>query len=125
MGTAILLMEFRDMKKFDLEKRTENFAIAVRVFIKKLSVLPVLSSDLGQLVRSSGSVGANFIEATEKLGDKDLKFRLKIALKEAKESLYWLNIIKKVYGLDGEVDELISEAIELKHILAAILKKMR
>ena len=113
------------MKKFDLEKRTENFAIAVRVFIKKLSVLPVLSSDLGQLVRSSGSVGANFIEATEKLGDKDLKFRLKIALKEAKESLYWLNIIKKVYGLDGEVDELISEAIELKHILAAILKKMR
>ncbi|WP_244307403.1 four helix bundle protein [Flavobacterium fluviatile] len=46
-----------------------------------------------QLIRSSGSIGANYIEANEKLGDKDLIFRLKIARKEAKESKFWLQLL--------------------------------
>ncbi|MCG2430492.1 four helix bundle protein [Aequorivita sp. F64183] len=46
-----------------------------------------------QLIKSSGSVGANYIEANEKLGDRDFVFRLKIAIKETKESRYWLLLL--------------------------------
>lgn len=77
-----------------------------------------------QLVRSSGSVGANYIEANEKLGDKDFTFRLKIARKEAKESTYWLKLLKSSnpdYGL--EIGKVLQEAEELRKILSAILKK--
>ena len=42
-----------------------------------------------QLIKSSGSVGANYIEANESLGKKDFRMRIKISRKEAKESRYW------------------------------------
>lgn len=47
------------------------------------------------MIKSSGYVGANYIEANEKLGDRDFVFRLKIARKEAKESRYWLRLLKE------------------------------
>lgn len=53
------------------------------------------------MIKSSGSVGANYIEANEKLGEKDLKLRLKISRKEAKEPRYWLTLPK---GLNPEFD---------------------
>jgi len=45
---------------------------------------------LNSLVRASGSVGANYIEANESLSKKDFLMRVKICRKEAKESRYWL-----------------------------------
>ena len=77
-----------------------------------------------QLVRSSGSVGANYIEANEKLGEKDLSFRLKIARKEAKESKYWIRLLQ---DLNTELNEfsipLLEEAEELRKILSTIITK--
>lgn len=46
-----------------------------------------------QLIKASGSVGANYIEANESLGRKDFLCRIKICRKEAKESRYWLRLI--------------------------------
>ena len=73
-------------KKYDFEERTFQFASDCRILVRCLK--PNISNveDGKQLIRSSGSVGANYIEANEKLGDKDFVFRLKIARKEAKES---------------------------------------
>ncbi len=76
-----------------------------------------------QLVRSSGSVGANYIEANEKLGDKDFKFRIKISRKEAKESHYWLNLLKAMNLNHYGIDPLIKEANELRKILSSIINK--
>lgn len=76
--------------KYDLEERTFQFANNCREMIKSLNYSIANVEDGKQLVRSSGSVGANYIEANEKLGDKDFVFRLKISKKEAKESRYWL-----------------------------------
>jgi four helix bundle protein len=77
------------------------------------------------LVRSSGSIGANYIEANESLGKNDFLMRVRIAKKEAKESTHWLRLVDcgNNQVLETERAELIQESIELKLILAAILRK--
>jgi four helix bundle protein len=75
-------------KRFDLEDRTFAFAKNCRAFIKKLSTTTGNFEDAPQLIRSSGSVGANYIEANEALSKKDFILRIKICRKEAKESRY-------------------------------------
>ena len=108
--------------KYDLEERTFLFARDCRNYIKSLKSTISNIEDGKQLIRSSGSVGANYIEANEKLGDKDFLFRLKISRKEAKESLYWLRLLK-TQNNDDSVDILIQESIELRKILSAIINK--
>ncbi|WP_339896186.1 four helix bundle protein, partial [uncultured Algibacter sp.] len=70
-------------KTYNLELRTYEFARDCRFLIKDLKKTISNIEDGKQLVRSSGSVGANYIEGNEKLGEKDLKFRMKISRKEA------------------------------------------
>jgi len=73
-------------KVYDLEERTYRFARDCRVLTGQLSMTLSNTEDGKQLIRASGSIGANYIEANEKLGSKDLVMRLKIARKEAKEA---------------------------------------
>ena len=110
---------------FDLEERTFQFAKAVRLFIKKLPRTIANIEDIRQLVKSSGSVGANYREANESLSKKDFVMRIKICRKEAKESAYWLRVIYETNDLDNadEVLTLIQEAGELKKIFSSMLKK--
>ena len=68
-------------KKYDLEERTLQFAIDCRLFLKKVPKTISNSEDGKQLVRSSGSVGANYIEANEALNKKDFNYRIKISRK--------------------------------------------
>ena len=70
-------------KVYNLEERTYLFAKNCRYLIQKLPKTISNIEDGKQLIRSSGSTAANYIEANEKLGGKDFKFRLKIARKEA------------------------------------------
>jgi len=105
-------------KYYDLEERTFEFAKDVRLFVKTLPKTIANIEDGKQVVRSSGSVGANYIEANESFSKKDFKFRIKIYRKEAKESAYWLKLIFEVNN-DNEIDksknkELVNESIELK-----------
>lgn len=111
-------------KTYDLEKRTFRFAKAYRDYIRALPRSIANIEDGKQLVRASGSVGANYIEANEKLGEKDFKFRLRIARKEAKESGYWLRLLKEGNPQHKEAQELIDEAVALRKILSAILNKV-
>ncbi|MCC1484447.1 four helix bundle protein [Winogradskyella immobilis] len=112
-------------KSYNLEERTFEFARDCRLFVKKLKKTVSNIEDVKQLVRSSGSVGANYIEANEKLGEKDLKFRLKISRKEAKESRYWLRLLKALNKEhEEEIESLIIEADELRKILSAIINKI-
>jgi four helix bundle protein len=79
-----------ELKKYDLEERTLQFAINSRLFLKKMHKTIFNIEDGKQLIRPSGFIGANYIEANEALSKKDFCFRLKISRKEAKESSYWL-----------------------------------
>jgi len=112
---------------YDLEERTEKLAIEVRNFIKTLPKTISNLEDGKQLVRSSGSIGANYIEANESLSRKDFVMRIKISRKEAKESIYWLSIIQKSNILEEQTNAkcefLIRETSEIRNILSAILKK--
>jgi four helix bundle protein len=99
----------------------------VRVLVKKLNKTLTNIEDGKQLVRSSGSVGANYIEANESLSKKDFMMRIKISRKEAKESRYWLRLIDINENKDQEKlrDDLIKEATELMMIFGVILQKSK
>ena len=94
-----------------------------RAFIKRLSKTIGNIEDARQLVRSSGSVGANDIEANESLSKKDFVLRIKICRKEAKESRYWLRLVEIDETLPSERDALVQEAQELMNIFGAIVRK--
>ena len=113
--------------KYDLEERTFQFAKAVRLFVKTLPKSTANYEDGKQVIRSSGSVGANYREANEALSKKDFVMRIKISRKEAKESAYWLRLIHETNDLENadEALRLIQEATELKKIFSAILEKSK
>jgi len=110
-------------KQYDLEDRTLDFAKRVREFVRKIPRTISNIEDGKQVIRSSGSVGANYIEANEALSKKDKCFRVKISRKEAKESKYWLVLINTANNklLEQERRELVQEAQELQNILSTIL----
>jgi len=111
-------------KQYDLEERTFTFAKNIRVLAKKIHKSIANMEDCKQLVRSSGSVAANYIEANEALSKKDFLMRIKISRKEAKESRLWLKLLDiDNEGLDLERQQLLKEATELLMILSAIMHK--
>jgi four helix bundle protein len=112
-------------KIFDLEERTFEFARRCRAFVKKLPKTIANVEDCRQLIKASGSVGANYIEANESLGKKDFVMRVKISRKEAKESRYWLRLLDMDNSEDliREQSELITESTELMNIFGAIIRK--
>src|SRR5213595_4182147 len=79
-------------KPRDLEDRI-LFAESVRAFVKRLPRTIGNTEDVRQLVRASGSVAANWIEAGEALSKKDFLMRVKICRKEAKESRLFLRLV--------------------------------
>lgn len=119
------MIQNQNLKKYDLEERTFIFAQRVRVFVKKISKTMGNIEDSKQVIRSSGSIGANYIEANESLSRKDFLYRIKISRKEAKESKYWLRLfdVGDFLELEKEREKLISEAIELMKIFGAIIRK--
>ena len=113
-------------RKYDLKERTAKFSLQVRDLCKQLKKDIINREYISQLIRSAGSVAANYIEANDKLGEKDLRYRIRISKKEAKESILWLKHILtyEVKELEEERLLLLSEADELMKILAAILRKL-
>jgi len=119
------MTENQNSKQYDLEDRTLKFAKNVRAFVKKLPKTIGNIEDGKQLIKASGSVGANYIEANESLSKKDFIMRIKISRKEAKESRYWLRLVdmNENQEMDEEKNVLIRESAELMNIFGSILKK--
>jgi four helix bundle protein len=118
-------MEPAPAKPYDLEERTFAYAKRVRRFVKMIPRTVCNAEDVKQLARSSGSVGANYIEANEALGKKDFLMHIRISRKEAKESRFWLRLLDTGDELvaAAECQALIQESTELMNIFGAILKK--
>jgi len=112
---------------YDLEERSFQFAKGVARFCKNLPRSIANIEYTKQVIRSSGSVGANYIEANEALSKKDFSMRIKISRKEAKESAYWLRLIRETNSdcYEKEAELLHGEAVELKKIFSAISEKTR
>jgi len=121
----IQMTEIKNSKQYDLEERTFEFAKKVRSFVKNLPKTIGNIEDGKQLIRSSGSIGANYIEANEALSKKDFAMRIKISRKEAKESKFWLMLVDvgNNFDLDEERKKLIQESTELMMIFSSIMRK--
>jgi len=107
---------------YNLEQRCLAFAISMRDFCLSLKKDTINLVYIKQVIRSSSSIGANYIEANESLGKQDMKMKIRISRKEAKETQYWLELLMT------ENDEkrlfLKREAEELRKIFSAILNKL-
>ena len=109
--------------KYDLEERTLNFSKEIIKFCKKLSKNTINFKLIDQLIRSAGSIGANYREANDALSKKDFIHRLKIARKEARETTYWLKLVQEA-NPNKDTKQLIIESKELRNILSAIINKI-
>ncbi len=110
----------------DLEERTLEFSKKIVFLCKKIKKDGVNSEIIKQVVRSGCSIGANYIEANEALSKKDRTHRLRISRKEAKETSYWLDILKEVSNENKEeITALQDETRQLRNILSTILDKTK
>lgn len=113
------------MRENDLLKRTFDFGVNVLLYLRLLPETSELKVIKYQLIKASTSIGANYEEAQAGSSKADFIHKVNIALKEARESNYWLRMLA---ALEGEKDELlllIRESNELKNILGAIVKNAR
>jgi len=114
-------------KNYDLEERTAIFAEKCRDYVRKLPRTIANIEDGKQLIRSSGSQAANYIEANEALSKKDFQHRIRIARKEAKESCLWLRLSQSENNtdLENEKQKLLKEGVELRNIFTSIINKSK
>jgi len=109
-------------KKYDLEERTARFAEDIVVVLKKIKSDQVNRSIISQLIRSAGSVGANYSEACEAESHKDFIHKISISKKETKESQHWLRLLSKA---NPEYrDELVKNWKEAKELLLILSKSI-
>jgi four helix bundle protein len=111
--------------KYDLEDRTFEFARDITAFISQVPKSLTNIEVCRQLIRSGGSIGANYIEANESLGKKDFRMRIKICRKESKEARYWLRLVDCDSDLEEKRVSLVREATELMKIFGSILEKSK
>ncbi len=108
----------------DFENRTTEYGKRIIRLCKSLPKDRINNPLVNQIIRSSGSVGANYREANEALGKKDFAHRLRIARKEAKETGHWLELIEEANsGFSERMKDLFQETKEIRNILSAITEK--
>jgi four helix bundle protein len=101
------------MSNYDLEDRTIKFFKNIIILCKKISINMINKNLIDQLLRSATSIGANYREANECDTKKDFKNKIRISKKEARETIYWLELL-----IDANVnlkDELLPLLDESKH----------
>jgi four helix bundle protein len=119
-----MITEAKTKKPYDLEERTFQFARSTLNFVESLPKTIINTEIIKQVVRSSGSIGANYIEANESLSKKDYFFRVKVCRKEAKETIYWLKLLEhKNETVLIKRHSLVTEATELMKIFGSIIEK--
>lgn len=111
----------------DIVERTFSFALRIVQLCRHIEQTAGISRNLSlQLLRSGTSVGANVEEAQAGQSKADFVSKMAIALKEARETAYWLRLLRESGITDsGSLEPLIKEASELSNILGAIITKTR
>jgi len=113
-------------KSFDLEEKTAKFGENTIIFCSRLIITDISKPVINQLVRSSTSVGANYMEANGSDSKKDFTNKISICKKESKETCHWLRMLSVIYPNEKErLRNLWKESRELTLIFAAIIKKVK
>ena len=114
----------------EIQDRTFRFGVNTTKFCIRLFRRQELQPILRQLLRSGTSIGANMEEADGAVSKKEFIHKASISFKEAKETKYWLRIMKEAELLNDQADlaalsVLLKEAEEIASILGAIIKKAK
>ena len=112
-------------ERYDIYKRTFDFAVDTAKLIKNLNKNMITVEYAKQLIRSSGSIGANLEEADGAASKKDFINFLHHALKSANETRYWLELLLESGKVDNKNNYLLKEAIELSNILGSIILSLK
>ena len=105
------------MKDSILRMKTLDFSANIVKMYENFLLLKKDNTIAKQLLRSATSIGANLNEATFGNSKADFISKLHIALKECSESLYWLELIKRInYNIEN-IDNLLQECNEIKALL--------
>lgn len=105
------------MKESVLHNKSIDFAASVINFYEDFLLLKKDNTIAKQLLRSATSIGANINEATFGNSKADFIAKLHIALKECSESLYWLELLKRVNYKIENIDNLLIDCNEIKALL--------
>lgn len=109
--------------QYDLEERTAKFGESIIEFVKSLDQNNINYSLVNQIIRSSTSIGANYMEANQASSKRDFRNKIHICRKESNETKHWLRMIAKA-NLNKVIQcrHLWKEAHELTLIFAKISK---
>lgn len=112
--------------EWEIVTRTREFAVTIVAFAGTVNIGPVLVVLIRQLIKAGTSVGANVEEAQDASSRRDFVQKMLIALKEARETRYWLRILYEV-GLikEEKYDALYEEITEIARVLTTIIKRTR
>ncbi|MCL5410328.1 MAG: four helix bundle protein [Patescibacteria group bacterium] len=120
------MLEKQNSKRYDLEDRTLEFGKRIIRLCKALPKNTINFKLVDQCIRSGTSTGANYREANETETKKDFQFRIRICRKEAKETIYWLELIIEANSdFKNRIEPLLLETAELVKIFASILEKCK
>ncbi len=112
--------------KNPLDDRTLKFGKKIIQLCKKLPKNIATTELIKQIMRSGCSVGANYREANDALSKKDFLHRMRICRKEAKETLYWLQLtLKACPEHERDIEPLMKESQEMVKILSSIIEKSK
>ena len=117
-------------KKFDIYERAFKFAADVAKLLEHMTESTAIYEYQKQLIRSSGSIGANLSEADGSLSQKEFLNKMGISRREARESKHWLRLIQAVGTISEEkqlteLNRLLQESSEILLILSAIISKVK
>lgn len=107
-----------------IEERSKDLFIETIKLCKKIKITPINERIIKQVVASSGSVGANFQEASCAMSNKDFIKCLKISRKEVRETKHWLlGLAMTDANIQDDAQRLVKESEELNYILTSIISK--
>lgn len=113
------------MRKFDITLRCFNFAVMIIHLASNLPKTPAGFTIADQVIRAGTSIGANVEEAQDAISKKEFIRIMFIALKESRETLYWLHLIDKTKLLSvSEIEACLNEGKQLRAILATIIRNL-
>ncbi|TSD02451.1 MAG: hypothetical protein Athens071424_47 [Parcubacteria group bacterium Athens0714_24] len=113
-------------KKYDLEERTARFGESIIALCRKINQDVITRPIISQLIRSSTSIGANYMEANGASSKKDFLNKIFICKKEAQETKHWLRMLLSCCAdKKDEIQNLWKECQELTLIFQKIASSSR
>jgi four helix bundle protein len=113
-------------RPYNLRERLFEFACAVTRLVKFLRTRgPIACSLSDQILRAANSAGANYEEGDDGSSPADTRGKRCITLRELKETIFRLRVVRAEGYLGPEHDPVIQEAIELRNIVATVIRNSR